>query len=233
MRLYICMPTYGQVCAETMLSIGWLMFELGHHPPEGLEWVGFEYQSSSNLPRIRHDLAVSAMKQHEATHILWIDADMAFPRDSFTRLLSHDVEVVGVNYPRRLGSHHSTATDLHDRPLNPQQRGLQRVSVIGFGLLLTRISVFEDQFDMPLFAHHDADGYCSEDVTFCRKVRANGHDIWVDHDLSREVRHVSSHALTYEDMLDVHLSNEEKKRAEAREAPFKDRNAESLVEVAS
>ena len=72
--------------------------------------------------------------------------------------------------------------------------------VIGFGLLLTRISVFEGDYEMPLFAHHDEHGYCTEDVTFCRKVRARGHEIWVDHDLSRDVRHASLRWLGAEHM---------------------------------
>jgi hypothetical protein len=72
--------------------------------------------------------------------------------------------------------------------------------VIGFGLLLTRTSVFDGEYDMPLFAHHDEHGYCTEDVTFCRKVRARGHEIWVDHDLSREVRHIGSISLGHEHM---------------------------------
>lgn len=200
MRLLIAMPTYGSVASDCARSLAMLLFYIGHRPPDGMAWVGIEMMSSSNLPQLRHDLAVSAMRKHEATHILWVDSDMAFPKDSLHRLLAHDLEIVGCNYPRRLGSHHSAATDLECQPFKASSTGLGEAGVIGFGLLLTRIGVFEGDYEMPLFAHHDADGYCTEDVTFCRKVRARGHRIWVDHDLSREVRHIGSISLGHEHM---------------------------------
>lgn len=194
------MPTYGAVTSECTRSLAMLLFEIGNNPPDGLEWVGIEMQSSSNLPELRHNLALSAMRKHAATHILWVDADQGFPRDAFHRLLAHDREIVGCTYPRRQGAHISSATDLDGQPFKASSTGLEQAGVIGFGLLLTRISVFEGEHDMPLFAHHDEHGYCTEDVTFCRKVRARGHEIWVDHDLSRAVRHIGSISLGHEHM---------------------------------
>ena len=190
-------PTYGQVAATCARALAMLFHRIGHAPPAGLDWLGFEQQSSSNLPELRHKLAVNAMKIHNASHILWIDADQGFPADALHRLLAHDKEIVGCTYPRRLGSPYSAATDLDGKPFKASATGLEQAGVIGFGLLLTRISVFEGDYDMPLFAHHDEGGYCTEDVTFCRKVRARGHEIWVDHDLSREVVHIGSVTLTH------------------------------------
>lgn len=198
MRLLIAQPTYGQVAAECARSTAMLFLRLGTHRPDGLDWVGYEQQSSSNLPELRHKLAVNALREHDASHILWIDSDMAFPPDALHRLLAHDLEIVGCTYPRRLGAPYSSATDLDGQPFKASSTGLELAGVIGFGLLLTKISVFEGDYDMPLFAHHDEHGYCTEDVTFCRKVRARGHEIWVDHDLSREVRHIGSVSLGHE-----------------------------------
>lgn len=194
------MPSYGQVATDCMRSVAMLLFAIGHNPPPGTEWVGIETQSSSNLPELRHNLAVNALVQHKATHVLWVDSDMAFPRDALHRLLAHDREIVGCNYPRRQGAHFSSASDLGGQPFKASATGLEQAGVIGFGLLLTRTSVFDGEYDMPLFAHHDEHGYCTEDVTFCRKVRARGHEIWVDHDLSREVRHIGSISLGHEHM---------------------------------
>lgn len=198
MRLLVAMPTYGQVAADCARSLAMLFLRLGSDPPAGLECVGFEMASSSNLPELRHRLAVSGLVERKASHILWIDSDMAFPADAFHRLLAHDREIVGCTYPRRLGAPYSSATDLDGQPFKASATGLERAGVIGFGLLLTRVSVFDGDHDMPLFAHHDEYGYCTEDVTFCRKVRARGHEIWVDHDLSREVRHIGSVSLGHE-----------------------------------
>lgn len=198
MRLLIAQPTYGLVTSECTRALAMMMLELGARPPAGLDWVGFEMQSSSNLPQLRHDLAVNAITKHDATHILWVDTDMGFPRDGLHRLLAHDKEIVGCTYPRRLGSHFSSATDLDAQPFKASATGLVLAGVIGFGFLLTRASVFEGDYDMPLFAHHDERGYCTEDVTFCHKARARGHEIWVDLDLSKEIRHVGSISLGHE-----------------------------------
>jgi hypothetical protein len=194
------MPCYDSIAKETALSLALMSFRIGHKPPDGLEFFGIEYQSSSNLPEIRHTLAKRALQIHQATHILWVDSDMDFPQDSLHRLLAHDLEIVGCNYPRRMPPHFSSATDLDKKPFHPSCVGLSQAGVIGFGLLLMRTTVFERQYDMPLFAHHDDEGYCTEDVTFCKKVRAQGHEIWIDHDLSREVRHIGSISLGHEHM---------------------------------
>lgn len=200
MRLVIALPCYDAVSRETALSLAMMSFRIGAHPPDGLEWFGIDWRSTSNLPESRHALAVRAMTRHEATHILWIDSDMAFPQDALHRLVAHDLEIVGANYPRRVRPHTSSATDLDGKCFPPGRVGLERAGVIGFGLLLMRRSVLEGDYDMPLFAHHDEQGYCTEDVTFCRKATARGHEIWVDHDLSREVHHIGSIALGYEHM---------------------------------
>lgn len=192
------MPCYDTVSRETAVSLAMLMFRIGVYPPEGLEFVRIVWRSTSNLPESRHVLAVQATRDHGATHVLWVDSDMAFPQDALHRLLAHDLEIVGANYPRRMPPHWSSASDIEGRAFPPGCKGLAEAGVIGFGLLLTKAQVFADEYELPLFAHHDADGYCTEDVTFCRKVRARGHRIWVDHDLSREVRHVGSVALTAE-----------------------------------
>lgn len=197
MRLLIAQPTYGQVAATCARSMAMLCHRIGHAPPEGLDWLGFEQQSSSNLPELRHKLAVNALTVHRATHILWIDADQGFPADAFHRLLAHGKDIVGCTYPRRLGGAFSSATDLDGKPFKASSTGLEQAGVIGFGFLLTRVNVFEGDYEMPLFAHHDERGYMTEDVSFCQKVRAAGHEIWVDHDLSREIVHIGSVTLTH------------------------------------
>lgn len=203
MRVLVAMPTYGQVAVECMRSMAMMMHYIGMNRPEGLEWIGIETQSSSNLPELRHMLAVRAHKKHRATHILWIDSDMQFPRDTFHRLLEHDVDIVGCNYPRRHPPHYSSACDLEGVPLDPTTKGLELVSTIGFGVILTRASIFEGEIELPLFAHHDDDGYVTEDVTFCRQMIRLGKQIWVDHDLSSEVRHIGSLSLGIEHMMEA------------------------------
>lgn len=200
MKLVIAMPCYDTISRETTVSLAMLMLRLGAMPPEGLTAVRVDWRSTSNLPESRAVLAQRAVTIHDASHILWIDSDSAFPSDSLDRLLAHDVEIVGATFPRRVAPHWSSASDLDGKPFSPAAVGLVEAGVMGFGLLLTRRCVFEGEYEMPLFAHHDANGYCTEDVTFSHKVRARGHRLWCDMDLSREVRHVGSIAYGHEHM---------------------------------
>ena len=48
----------------------------------------------------RNDL-VRLAKEETASHIIWIDSDMRFPPDLFSRLLKHDQDVVAANCPKR------------------------------------------------------------------------------------------------------------------------------------
>ena len=52
------------------------------------------------LPRARAALVEHAMER-QATHILWLDSDMRFPKDTLFRLLRHEKSVVAANYSTR------------------------------------------------------------------------------------------------------------------------------------
>jgi len=189
-KLCIAIPCYEHISRNTAVSLGNLMFELGANPPPDFEGVGLKWTSSSNLPESRHRLVVVALDAG-VSHILWVDSDMEFPKDGLARLAVHDLDIVGCNYPRRNAPHYSSASDPDYKAFDPGLTGLSKAGIIGFGFLLTKIGVFQRQdYPMPLFAHHDERGYVTEDVPFARKVIAAGYDLWVDHDLSREVRHV-------------------------------------------
>ena len=53
--------------------------------------------NGSILPQNR-DLLVKAGQESGATHYMWFDDDMRFPKDSILRLLEHDNEIVCANY---------------------------------------------------------------------------------------------------------------------------------------
>jgi hypothetical protein len=199
-RLTIAIPCHDSIARETTLSLGMMMFEIGNRPPEGLEWVGIDWRSSSNLPQSRAILAERALNKHGATHILWIDSDMAFPKESLHRLAAHKVDLVGVNYPRRGRPHLSAAMDSANVPFAPGQTGLTPCTSIGFGLFLMDVQVLA-ALPKPWFAHHDEHGYITEDIWFCRLMRERGRRIFVDHDLSREVKHIASLPLGAEDIV--------------------------------
>jgi len=202
-RIMIALPCHGQFTAETTLSLANLTLRVGLSPPEGMTWIGMKRYSSSNLSHTRAYLAESAKKEHEATHVLWIDADMEFPHDSLHRLLSHGEKIVGANYTRRASPYTPSTFDRDHKALytRDDSTGLEEAGTIGFGLLLTDLTVF-DGLSVPWFSQWDQGAYCTEDVPWSRKVREEvGHRIWVDHDLSKEVKHVGSIAFKHCDAV--------------------------------
>lgn len=151
-------------------------------------------QRSSILPQSRTDLVNAALWTPGATHILWLDADMRFPKSALRDLLSHDVAIVGANYPTRRepivptafaadGSKHYTASDA---------RGLTEVAALGFGLLLTRLDVFH-RVEKPWFMFEyepTSDSFFGEDLYLLTKARLAGFTPYVDNALSVHVGHL-------------------------------------------
>jgi hypothetical protein len=128
------------------------------------------------------------------THWLSLDDDMEFPADSFDRLIRHRKPVVAANYCRKIpGQASPVCSDVHHKLLDSAGRtGLEEIGRMGLGLSLV---------DMRAVAHVKAPRFeirwneadqmcCSDDVYFSDKLRAHGVRIYVDHDLSQDVRHI-------------------------------------------
>lgn len=157
---------------------------------------------------------VNHAKKIGATHIIWIDSDMFFPPNAFEDLLNHDLDFVGVNYSTRKEPHRFTAAIRilkHAENLNEHEsieyvsihttdssQGLEKVDAIGFGLCVTATHLF-DKIEKPWFEYEYIpflDAHVGEDMYFCRKIE-NITDVYVDHDLSKRVKHVSSALIDY------------------------------------
>lgn len=150
-----------------------------------------------------------------ATHVLFIDTDMGFPDYTLAQLLSHGKAMVGVNYPRKSFPYWPTAyvdDDDYTGSLftTDETEGLQKVSHIGFGCVLIDMQVFDLLLenapkDKPPLFHFEPNKqmtrWTTEDVYFCRRAKSLGVDIWVDHDLSKEVMHVGTHRFKFYDSV--------------------------------
>lgn len=136
--------------------------------------------------KLLHDL----VELWGATHILWLDADMVLPPDTALRLLAHDVDVVAANYMTRVPPSRPTARRDGQRVSSSDATGLEAVDHVGMGAFLMKTSVLAT-LPSPRFWYSTPTE--TEDVYFCRLLRAAGHAIYVDHDLSREVGHVGHH----------------------------------------
>lgn len=124
-----------------------------------------------------------------ATHVLWLDADMTFPPDTALRLIAHDRDVVAANYVSRTARPRPTAMRDGQCVSSIDATGLEDVDHVGMGVLLMKSSVVAN-IPSPRFWYSTLTE--TEDVYFCRQLRAAGHTIAVDHDLSYRVGHVGT-----------------------------------------
>lgn len=145
----------------------------------------------------RQELALEALK-NGAEWILYLDSDMRFPIDMIGRLLKHGEDVVAANYSTRRHPVHPVAfcgEKLDDYTYTkPSSTGLEEVVAVGMGVFMVRAEILKD-IELPWFAigyHQGTHQFSGEDIFFCRRLRAAGHKILIDHDLSREVAHVGT-----------------------------------------
>jgi hypothetical protein len=114
---------------------------------------------------------------------------MRFPDSALYALLDRDAPIVAANYVQRTMPEWWVAR-LKGHPLSSiGHEGIEAVDSVGCGLMLIRLSVFENLprpwFPMP----YDGQTHLGEDLGFCRNARAAGFEVWIDHDLSHMVRH--------------------------------------------
>ena len=194
---------YGHLIGKFISTSGYVP-ETGENFALSLNWC-----QTSLLPEGRHRL-VEDLKQKGVAKILWIDTDMRFPKESLHMLLRHGKPIVGANYVSRRPPFRFTAATLDNTHLEttPADTGLVEVGHLGFGLVLTDMSVFED--DGPWFCfewERDQEAkrwrIKGEDVHFCREMRARGHKIYVDQELSNAIGHIGEFEYNPEVMAQV------------------------------
>lgn len=96
-RIFIGMPTTGGVNSQhTTISLFETAACLGK---AGIESI-IRCSNNTAVPEAR-DLLAKQFLDSDATHLLFVDSDMAFPPDLCGKLLSHKVDIVGTIYARR------------------------------------------------------------------------------------------------------------------------------------
>lgn len=141
------------------------------------------------LPRARATLVNEALTLG-CSHILWLDSDMRFPKDTLLRLVGHGQAIVAANYPTRQPPFIPTAMDTAYQPVF-EGEGLTDVRACGMGVMLTACDVFRT-IGKPYFAigyNKKADDYAGEDAFFCEAARKEGLRVQIDWALSKEVAH--------------------------------------------
>jgi hypothetical protein len=166
---------------------------VAYHTINTTDAVSLKIMQGTLIQNQRADLALDAMAEG-CTHILFIDADMRFPKDAIFRLLQRDEAIVAANYSTRklplqpVAFRDDTTTE---RVYTEQDdTGLESVAAIGMGLMLIKAEVFQ-KMPKPWFHIHYQNGvYSGEDIWFCRSARESGFEVMLDHDISHQVRHI-------------------------------------------
>lgn len=187
---------------------GWFAYSLAlaigymgkHHPYVDLHLV---FNNGTILSEQRTELAKVAMLDG-ADWTVWFDSDMRFPKDVIERLLAHKKPIVAAGYPTRKPPAIEPTQYKDDDDTRAyteaSSTGLERIASTGFGCIAVHRSVYE-AMDPPWFHipwdEEEQRFLCGEDVYFCRKARAAGFEVLLDHDLSKEIAHIGSYEFTY------------------------------------
>jgi hypothetical protein len=192
MRLVIGGPTVAQVPASFAVDLAALYAFTREHGPWSLVTMGF---IQSTYVHVGREAVLAGAIERQAAHVLWLDTDMAFPPDTAVRLARHNQPIVACNCvmrdPRLL---FTAMRDGQRLETTATSSGLAPVDQVGPAVMLMRTDVVAS-LQRPWFEHgrNDVGGDIGEDVMFCRKLRAAGRDIYIDHDLSKEIGHIGQH----------------------------------------
>jgi hypothetical protein len=217
-KIAVCTPYFAEVKAKYAYSLATMIAhtlrsEITFNGRVVVPEIEVMMRASSILPEVRNRLVEDALAWG-SDYLLWIDADHSFPPDSLLRLLSHNLPVVGVNYPRRTEPTSPTVVGMNGGLIwtseeMAKNREVTEVRFLGFGLCLMDARIFEvlneralaegkENF-WPLFAFESVPGKktpIGEDVVFYKKLEEAGISAYVDHDLSWAVEHFYEKALT-------------------------------------
>jgi len=194
-RVAVLTPCDDRVATEFATSLVEMVQHTYASAPGNLEGLVVQAFGSSILPYSRERLAHFAIESG-ATHTLWIDSDMKFPKDTLIRMLQTAEPIVGINAMSRREPYRNCAQINPDTPLEttPDSTGYEKVWRMGFGLVWIATDVFK-AIDNPWFDfEYIPEKMCwrGEDFGFFERARDLGHPFYVDHDLSKEVYHMGS-----------------------------------------
>src|SRR5258708_1294269 len=155
----ICTPTRDVIQAGTVFDL----VQLVKHSPDTF----FAISQGTFLISQRTTLVKQVIASH-ASHLLFIDSDMRFPKDTLERLLKHEVDIVGINAKHRQANKWSSGIS------SKGKTGLKEVKVVGFGVTLIRTAVFFKILEPWFATPYNGEELISDDVFFCHKAREAG-----------------------------------------------------------
>lgn len=201
----VCIPCYGGQLFESVF-VSMLKFVI-YCNKIGMNFSIDTMVNESLITRGRNNLAAKMMSNADATHLMFIDADIGFEPEHIFQLLLHDKDVVGGLYPKKsLPIDYVVNVDpamVNEQGEVPVTNNLIPLTRLGTGFMMIRREVLlkmfaaypethyigniglDKKYDQFMFALFDTMitkdlEYNSEDWTFCDRWRAIGGEIWGD-----------------------------------------------------
>ena len=191
-RVAILVPSGDLVHSAFAFSLANMVKHTLLSQPENLEAFAVQGFSTSILPYSREELARYAL-ENNATHTLWIDSDMEFGSNMLVNFLKHDEPIIGINATSRRPPYRNTAQiDVgQELATSEHSTGLEKVYRMGFGVAWVATEVFRN-LEEPWFDfvwHGDRRVFQGEDHHFVMKAKEAGYELFIDHDISKNVNH--------------------------------------------
>ena len=208
MRVAICIPARGQMEVTTAFDLTMMAAYMAGKKNIDLN----VYTSQGTLIFDQRNSLVRTAVDEKCDYILFIDADMRFPKTTLERLLAHKKDIIGVNATTRTMPPKPTAKNIQINEdgsvdwlevFSNKEKGIGKVDAIGCGVMLIKTSCLKN-IPQPYFYFEQLlkGKLLGEDIYFCIKAKDAGIDTWVDHDLSMEIGHVGSYTYGWDDIKD-------------------------------
>lgn len=205
-KLALCIPSNGEWKADFGYSLAQLCVYIAGKlfEEEQTREVLFIDKRTSNLPRSRQECLEDALMQ-DCTHALFLDTDQTFPMDTAHRLLRWKKKAVACNIALKTVPSFPTArargATAFGVPVFSQGHavGLEKVWRVGTGIFLLDLSTLKN-IPKPWFEIRWSDKqqqFVGEDWYFIDKLEKAGHDVYIDHELSRLIGHVGNFQYTH------------------------------------
>jgi hypothetical protein len=195
-HLHIGIPCYGGMVSEPTMT-SFLRFILMAQQA-GLNWSLDTMVNESLVTRARNNLMAKMMTNTQATHFMFIDADIRFQPESILQMMACDKDVIGGLYPKKALPVNYV---INLRPETKIQGDIFTVDTMGTGFLLFKRPVYEKliaahpeckyvddvglgkQYEPMMYSIFDCNidergHYLSEDWLFCRRWAKLGGEIW-------------------------------------------------------
>lgn len=178
-KIAIGIPTYGTLKTKTFVSI--LKF---------VKSVSFEVpvitQIGSYIQENRESIVEKAL-EGDISRLLFVDHDMLFEPQDVEQLYNRGKDIIGAPFSLRTTPSNPFETvknkDLHGNEIwEEYENGLIKCCAVGTGFMLINLEVFK-KIPKPWFQlEYSKEGKLQygEDMSFCRKAREAGYDIWCD-----------------------------------------------------